>query len=295
MALLTLAHGGCGAEAYIHDHAAVSPPLWVTLSWWSFEPSIVLALAASAGLYLYGLGDLRRHLGERFQPGAKPWLFFGGLGLFAAALLSPLDALANYLLSAHILQHFLLSVLAPPLLLLGVPRQLLLLALRRQWMRRALSALTQPVFTWVLYHAVLGLWLLPGPYQAALASDSLHVLQHLSLTASGLAFWWVVVSPLPSVRHLGYSLRLLYLLLASVFHLFYALPLALADQVLYPVYLTVPRLWGTTPTGDQALAAVLMGAMDFAYWLAVILVFFAWTAPREEPAAASLGEEPQRR
>lgn len=282
LALLLTAHGGCGAEAYVSDHQAVSPPLSVVLAWWTLEPSVILGLALAGLVYAYGLRELRRHLGRQPAMGWQPVYFWVGLATLAIALLSPIDALGDYLLWAHMLQHFLLAVLAPPLLLLGLPRQLLLLALPRRWMRRALGWITQPLLTWLVYHAVLALWLIPGPYEAALHDQPLHILQHLTYLWSGLLFWWNVVSPLPSVGHLGYPVRLLYLIAASIMHLAYAVPIGLADHVLYPTYLTVPRLWGSTPMGDQALGAVIMGSMDFIYWMAVIIVFYRWTAPQGE-------------
>ncbi|MGH9206209.1 MAG: cytochrome c oxidase assembly protein, partial [Acidimicrobiales bacterium] len=129
-----------------------------------------------------------------------------GWGIVAVALLSPLDALAQLRLSMHMIQHELLMVVAPPLLLLGRPLAVALWGLpagarswaaqslrRRAPLRRAFDRLTSPLVAWGVSTAVLWAWHIPAAYDAVEANGLLHDAQHVCFFASGLLFWWPII------------------------------------------------------------------------------------------------------
>src|SRR5262245_18277347 len=134
--------------------------------------------------------------------------FLGGLATLLVAVASPLDAFAGLLLQVHMVQHLLLMMVAPPLLLLGAPLVALLRGLpavvAKDWigpflawpaLRRAFSQLTHPVACWSAVALATWLWPLPALYLLALRSPAWHAVQLATFLAAGLLFWWPVVLP----------------------------------------------------------------------------------------------------
>src|SRR5690348_14823222 len=104
--------------------ANIGLDFWLTQ--WSLEPSILIGTALITGLYLYAIGPFRRrHFTEEPVKSAQTFAFLAGVFVMFLALVSPLDELGDsYLFSAHMLQHLFLTIVGPPLLLLGTPEWL---------------------------------------------------------------------------------------------------------------------------------------------------------------------------
>jgi cytochrome c oxidase assembly factor CtaG len=214
------------------------------------------------------------------------------------ALVSPLDALGDdYLFSAHMLQHELLVVVVPPLLLLGLPKDCGAFAaqvLAFRPLARLEYILSRPWLAWILGMGTLWIWHLPLLYNAALADERIHVLEHLSFLVTAVIFWWPVFAPLSyqplSHRRMGLLPRLLYLLLAVVACDTLGTLLAYTPPGLYPAYLhpldkygILPLLrerWGITPALDQQAGGLLMGLLSDPVYLAPALIALAryWRA-----------------
>ena len=183
-------------------------------------PTILVLLAAY--IYLNGLSNWDRpsHPVNNWQKAS----FFFGLFLVFFALQSPLDPISDHLLSFHQVQHFLLRMVAPMFILLGAPLTPMLRGLppwarqgiirplaRNHYVRQLYSLLTNPIFTIFFFMGSLYLWQFPGAFNLALRSDEVHALMHLTMSASGFLFWWVVIDPPPHRSRLHYGLRVLYL------------------------------------------------------------------------------------
>src|SRR5215211_6706683 len=175
------------------------------------------------------------------------------------ALLSPLDALSSALASAHMVQHLLLLLVAAPLLALGAPSSAILrgspLAVRRasgRWRRRLrlthgnLGVLRHPAAVWLLSVGVLWFWHAATPYDAALDSEPLHLLEHASFLVTAVLFWHVVVGVRGAVRVSGGLGVLLVFAMAmqSVFLFFFLMIRRPPRSTLFP-YTTAP--WGLDP------------------------------------------------
>ncbi len=267
----------------------MSPVVRAALASWAV-PAWPTALLAGVAL-VYGRGWRRL---ARLRPTLFPrWrllCFLGGLAVLWIAIASPLDAFGGLLLSAHMVQHLLLTSLAPPLLLLGAPEAVLLKGLPRAAARDALG----PYLAWpplrrlgrALTHPVVGLsamtlalwgWHVPGAYERALASPAWHGVEHACFLAAGLLFWWPVVLPWPSRPWWPRVAIPLYLLAGDVANTALAAVLTFSDRILYPTYASAPRLFGLSAAADQSLAGVLM-------WVPGSLAFLApavWIAARE--------------
>ena len=254
------------------------------VSHWALSPSVDVPMACVAGLYL---------LGARRAAGRWPWRrsvsFLAGLACLLAALQSGIDAYDDRLLSVHMVQHMLILLLAPLLLLGGRPVVLGLAALppaRRSGPARLLARtrpFTTPAAGLAVFAGVVVLTHLPGFYDAALRHDWIHYAEHLLYMLAGLVMWSPLVDADPSPRHRLSGLgRLVYLILAM-------LPMALVGAYLnrhaslvYPAYGPPAGALGISALDDQAQAGAIMWVLGNSIMVAVGL----WAA-----LAAMVAEE----
>jgi len=279
----------------------VAPEFPGVLAAWSLEPVTVAALA-SAALAYDRAGRVARLLTPHHPvPTWRKGAFFGGLAVVAVALLSPVDTYAEVLLSAHMVQHVLLTLVAAPLLLLGRPGPLALRVVsperRRRWLRIGHGRLgrlaSSPVLAWSLFAAVGWVIHFSPLFDAALRSRPVHVAEHALFLATALLFWRPVVGGLPARRPLPHSIRLLYLAVAMPQNTFLALAIFGADRVLYPHYAEVVRPWGPSPLADQRQGAGIMWvAGDLLLLVSVLLVAAAWARHEERETARAERREP---
>ncbi|KRT75325.1 MAG: hypothetical protein XU13_C0002G0012 [Candidatus Rokubacteria bacterium CSP1-6] len=255
---------------------------------WDIHADVLAGLALFGAAYLWGIGRLRRHSSA---DGVEAWriaLFFAGLGTIFVALNGPIHDLSDRsLVSVHMLQHLLLTLVAPPLLLLGVPGRLLAPALRSAAGRTIGRRLTRPLPALAIFTVVFTAWHLPVLYELALRHHGLHILEHLLLMAAAVLLWCPVLSPLPEWR-LSPPAQLLYLFVAGIPMVPVAAFITLTDRILYPFYGEAPWQWGLSPLADQRLGGVLMwigGPMVFL--VAMTIVYFRWMGRDVEPAVAA--------
>jgi cytochrome c oxidase assembly factor CtaG len=216
--------------------------------------------------------------------------FLAGLATVLLAVASPLDAFAALLLQVHMLQHVLLTMIAPPLLWLGAPTLPLLRGLPARLAKRGLApfltwpalrrlgrALAHPLGGWLALLLATALWHLPGPYQLALRSPGWHELEHACFLIAGLWFWFPVVQPYPARPRWPRWAMIPYLLLADVFNTALAALFAFAARPLYPAYSAVPALTAGGALGDQTMAGALMWVTgSVAYLAAVAVIVVEW-------------------
>src|SRR4051794_32731593 len=155
---------------------------------WSFEPSVLLGCA---GLLL-GYMWMQRF---RLNPGSI--FFTAGVLVLLLALVSPLHALGEtYLFSAHMVQHLLLVLVVPPLLILGTPAWMFRRALQWEPARKLEAVLGHPFPAWFLVTVAIYAWHLPVLFNATLANPAIHTLEHVIFLVTGTIFWWPVMNPL---------------------------------------------------------------------------------------------------
>ena len=269
---------------------------------WNVNPLPTLLLLLAANLYLTGLSRW-----ERPSHPVKMWQkvsFFAGLLFLFVALQSPLEALAEHMFSFHQIQHLLLRMFGPLLILLGAPltpmlRGLPPWALHRvvrpivgnPGARRAYEILTNPVFTTVLFLGVLYLWQVPAAHNAALRNAALHEFMHFTMLASGLLFWWLVVDPKPHRSRLHYGLRILYLGLIVIPNTMLGAGITFSDHVIYNAYSEVEQPFNMSLQTDQeiggAILWVLGDMMSVIVAGAVMIMWFQREEAKEPQDAAS--------
>src|SRR5688572_23448042 len=244
---------------------------------------------------------------------AKPnqLIFYAiALGAIGCALLSPLDDLASYLLIAHMVQHELLMVLAPPLILLANPVPVLLWGLsgssrlqagnlltRHSVIRRMRDFLGWMPIAWSLYVANLWAWHHPVLYQAALEDPWIHDIEHILFFLTALVFWWPIINPTSRATPVQYGVRILYLFFAAAQDTVLSGLIAFSREVLYPHYETALRLWDLTPREDQIGGGLVMfGAGSLTYLVAILILVNALLGEGERKSSTkrALGDSAEK-
>ena len=265
---------------------------WAT---WSGDGTLRAGLLLLAGLYLLGIGPLRR----RFRLGPAPSrgrvaLYLSGVALLFAALEGPLHELSDtYLFSAHMVQHMLVTLFAPPLLLLGTPGWLLRPIVTQRHVLPVARALTRALPAALLFNVVFIVYHWPVYYNAVAASHSLHVATHLLFIALAVITWWPLLSPVAELPPLPYPLRMVYSFAQTISGFLIGTFLTNAQAVLYPSYSLAPRVWGISPLNDQVLGALIMWVLGGLYFLLVFsAIYFVWA--HKEGVADEVVEAPRR-
>lgn len=238
----------------------------------------------------------RRVCLDRAVSARTTFSFFLGWLTLAIALLSPLDALAEQLFTAHMVQHELLILVAAPLLVLGRPlavwmwafptggRRALAHGVRNPGLHNAWAALSHPLTAWTLHAAVLWGWHAPSLFERALADESHHVVQHASFLGTAMLFWWSVwrkarpdagalLSVFTTMMHSGALGALL----------------TFSPAAWYPAYAPTSGEWGLSLIEDQQLGGLVMWVPGGLVYLAAGLALTSrWLKPAERQHSTSI-------
>ena len=251
-----------------------------TTAWTWNSIVFILSAVASVGYFLA--------FGQR----GRPLYFAAAVVMFLLAFISPFNALASgYLFSAHMLQHILLVLIVPALLVLSLPRSFSL--------RPPLTYLTQPLIGWIAGVGAMWLWHVPTLCNAAATSRTVSAIQATSLLLMGSLFWWQVLAPREEQR-LSPPAGIVYLFTACTACSVLGIILTFAPVSICPVYQSpVDRLgmlgtirgdWGLTSGRDQQIGGLLMWVPMCAIYVTAILAQLArwhsYPAPQTEKSNA---------
>lgn len=259
---------------------------------WTFEPSAVAGLALAALAYLLAVGPLRRRLGgPAALPAARCALFLAGLATIAAALVTPLDFLAdNYLFSAHMVQHQLLVLVAPPLLLAGIPGWLVPRFDRQSSAYALLYRFTRPLTAFVVFNVVFAISHAPRLYDAMLHSEALHAGEHLLYLATALLAWWPLLGSSSQFPRPNRAFQMVYAFGQTLPMFMVGALITLSESVIYRFYAQPSHVvglrmllgWEVSPLADQRLGGLLMWLGGSLFYLgALTAVWFVWAAEAE--------------
>ncbi len=263
-------------------NAPVGLHFWLTE--WNWQPSIIGGAILILALYTYAVGPFR----EKFYPSEafSMWravAFQLGVILMFLSLFSALDELGDrYLFSAHMLQHLILTMVGPPLMLIGTPGWLIRPLLRNRIILKIGKVLTHPAVAFTLFNADLWLWHAPALYDATLFNENLHILEHLTFIIFGVIFWWPMFSPVQEdLPRLSTGGQILYLFFGSMPMVLLGAGLTFA-QPLYAPYVYAPRVWGLSPATDQQLGGLIMWVPVSLYMIAIMsILFIRWMQQQE--------------
>jgi cytochrome c oxidase assembly factor CtaG len=264
---------------------------WLTQ--WNLEPSILIGTALITGLYLYTIGPVRkRHYPDEQVKTGQTIAFLLGMLIMFLALVSPLDELGDsYLFSAHMVQHLCLTIIGPPLLLLGTPEWLVKPALRNKVIFNIAKVLTYPVVAFVLYNVDFWLWHAPPLYIATLENQTIHVLEHLTFIVFGLLYWWPLCSPSKDLPRLSFGGQIIYLFLSGMPSVLLGAGLTFSSP-LYAPYIAAPRIWGISAATDQQLGGLIMWVPVSIFYIVIMsIIFIRWMTQQEAKQQAKEAEE----
>lgn len=266
---------------------------------WSFEPTIVAGLVVACALYVYAWRCGLMSVGDDVSPWlkharARPLYFALGIAVTFIALQSPIDRGGDeYLFSLHMLQHLLLMMVAPPLVLLGIVGMRTLPRGCAPRLRHLWWAITRPWPAVVVFNVVMLVWHIPALYDTTLTTEPIHIVEHLSFIAVGVVFWWAIVDPVrgPATKTVSPLEKIAAMVVSGIPPTVLGLIFALSPLAFYDFYISAPRLWGISAVADQQYGGVLMlGLGNIIYFIAITIVFvrLLGDAARDEDEAARL-------
>jgi cytochrome c oxidase assembly factor CtaG len=219
------------------------------------DPFQLLPPAAGAFLYAMRVRTLRRR--DTPLPARRPALFALGVALIAAALVWPVETLADDLFALHMVQHLLLGDLGPLCIVAGLTGPVLRPLLSLSAVAR-LRVLAHPVVALPLWAANLYVWHLPVLYEAALRHDALHALEHIAFFTAGALMWVPVLEVLPAPEWFGTAAKMGYMVAVRVVSTVLGNVFVWAGQPFYSFYEHADRPWGLSAGADQGIAGSVM-------------------------------------
>jgi putative membrane protein len=256
---------------------------------WEPHPDVWLLV----GMIVAGYATAIVRLGPRFtrageavvRPFQVACFGAGALALLVASDWPIHDLGERYLFSVHMVQHLVYSLIAAPLLLLGIPTWLARRLLSPPAVLRVVRSLCRFIPATIIFNVVVVVTHVPAVVDAALHHAVIHFFLHAVVLVSALIVWMPLVSPLPEVPRFHPLMRMLFLFLQSVVPTVPASFLTFGDHPLYHFYETVPRLWGISALDDMQQAGLIMKiAAGTVLWVIIAIVFFRWYADEEDSA-----------
>ena len=287
---------------------------------WNWRPEVIIVLGLAAGLYIRGWVLLRRRTKphKRKRRAGQPYsltavwrliFYLSGIFVIGIALLSPIDVLGGQLFFMHMIQHLLLIMIAPALLLIANPMAVTLWGMPtkvrkpvgkglsfilnsdskyRGWIRSA----TSPGLVWLMWVIVIVGWHDPGMYNWALESEAAHNFEHITFFIVSMLYWWLVIGAGPRI-HKQFSLvgRIAFVILAIPPNMLTGMVIAFTPTPQYTYYLNVPRIWNVDVLTDQMWSGVIMwvpGSMMFIIAALVLIAELLGEEERKPPMPESL-------
>ena len=264
---------------------------------WQFAPVVTAIVAVLAVLYLVGIVRVRRRHPVRPWPLLRSAAFYAGLAVIVIATQSSIGAYDDVLFSVHMVQHLLLIMVAPVLLVLGRPVTLLLHASRNplhSWTKavirsRVVTVLTFPPVAAFIYAATIIGTHLTGFMNVTLQHEQIHNAEHVVYLLAGYIYFLPLIGSEPIRWRMSFPSRFLLLALSMPVDTFVGVVLLQANRELFPAYLTTGRTWGPTPLDDLHLGGAIMwvggDAIMFALMVGVFVAFLG-----DKRAQGSMGD-----
>jgi putative copper resistance protein D len=274
------------------------PPLTVAeaVTRWQFAPAVTVLVVAAAGLYLWGAVRVRRRHPARPWPPWRTASFLGGLAVIVIATQSGIGSYDDVLFWDHMVQHLLLLMVAPPLLVVGQPATLLLHASRNPvhtWGKkllrsRVVSWITWPPFGVVLYTATVVGTHLTGFMNVVQTNGAVHDAEHALYLIAGYLYFLPLIGREPIRWRVSYPTRLFLLFVSMPVDAFTGVALGSEHSNPFPGLAQGRPAWAPSPVDDVHIGGAVMWVGGAGIMFALILtVFFAWS--RETRADGGLG------
>src|SRR4051794_2871543 len=256
---------------------------------WVPHPEVWLLVGSLVGLYVYAA----RVIGPKVVPAGTPavtrsqrrWFAAGIVVLWLASDWPIHDIGEQYLFLVHMIQHLLLTLVMPPMMLLATPEWLARLVLGQGLVNRVVHRLARPVPAGALMAIATLMTHAPVVVNTATEHAGIHYGVHTVLVLVALLFWMPVAGPLPELR-ISLPGQMIYLFVQSLVPTVPGAWMVFADQAVYAHYDIPQRLWNISVVSDQQAAGAIMKLVGGTYlWVIITMLFFRW-AQRHEQATA---------
>ncbi len=253
---------------------------------WPLEPSVLIGTLLLTAVYLGAATRWRSRFPDaRPIPPGRIAAFLLALATMLLALITPIADLSdNYLFSVHMVEHMLLTLVVPPLLLVGVPGWMLRpLIVRFPFLLSIGRQLVKPLVAYGLFNIIFISYHLPTFYDLSLAVPPLHAAFHQLFIVTAIITWWPILSPLRELPPLPPPAQMIYLFAHTLPSGLLGALFTFADVALYSQYVNAPRVWPSlTPLADQQLGGVIMWVIGGTFFLgAFAIVFLRWALAAE--------------
>ncbi|HEX4437597.1 MAG TPA: cytochrome c oxidase assembly protein [Solirubrobacteraceae bacterium] len=253
---------------------------------WTLSPGVLIGAALVLGVYVRRWRAVRLSGSPRATAEAPVWrlcCFLGSILVTVIALISPIDALADQLFFAHMIQHMLLLDLAPILGILGLTKVILRPVTRAVHdLERKAGPLAHPAFAVLLYIAAIWGWHVPAAYDLAVRHPLVHILEHVTFVLAGSLYWWHLLSPIRARLRLDGMGPVIYMASTKLFVGALGMGLAFAPSALYPYYVHHARVWGISAVEDQGIAGLIMAVeQSLVMGVAIVVLFVRALAESE--------------
>jgi putative membrane protein len=257
---------------------------------WHPHPDVWLLLGIPLVGYFLALRRLAPRITSPGEPAAtrrQKTAFVLGMATLWVASDWPIHELAEHSMYwVHMVQHLLQALVAPPLLLVGIPAWMARAMLRPRVVLRLARTMSRPIPALLVFNAVIALIHWPEVVNLMVRSELAHLGFHILIVGSALLMWMPVFSPLLEIPRLPYPLQMLYLFLQSLLPTVPASFMTFADSPLFDAYVNLPRPWGMSAVTDQMIAGLTMKIVGgLILWTVIAYLFFTWY--RQEEAEGS--------
>ncbi|MFF8838064.1 cytochrome c oxidase assembly protein [Streptomyces sp. NPDC015130] len=256
-----------------------------------FSPDLFFLIGCLAGLGLYGWGVARlRRRGDAW-PVSRTVFFTVGVLSIALVMCTKLNDYGMVMFSVHMVQHMVISMLSPILLLLGAPvtlalralpvadrgstgpRELLLKLLHSRYMK----VITHPGFTIPMFIASLYALYFTPLFDFLMGSKPGHIGMMVHFLMVGLVFFWPIMGVDPGPHRPGYVMRMLELFAGMPFHAFFGIALMMASEPMVGTYMSPPASLGIDALSDQNAAGGIAWAFsEIPSVLVLIALVYQW-------------------
>ncbi|MFF1685879.1 MULTISPECIES: cytochrome c oxidase assembly protein [unclassified Streptomyces] len=264
---------------------------------WSADPFFLIGCLVALGLYGWGVVRLARR-GDTWQVG-RTLSFVVGVLTVLLVMCTKLNDYGMVMFSVHMVQHMVISMLSPILLLMGAPitlalrampvarrgtkgpRELLLMLLHSRYMR----IITHPAFTIPLFIASLYALYFTPIFDTLMGSKVGHIGMMVHFLAVGLVFFWPIMGVDPGPHRPGYVMRMLELFAGMPFHAFFGIALMMASGPMIGTYEHPPASLGIDALADQTAAGGIAWAFSEVPSVLVLLaLLFQWKKSEDRQA-----------
>tara|TARA_B100000676_G_scaffold38257_1_gene36136 strand:+ start:1466 stop:2260 length:795 start_codon:yes stop_codon:yes gene_type:complete len=246
---------------------------------WHGHIEVVLGLGFLQLAYLYFTGPYRKKKYPEIPKSPYRNLLFtlGNLMIFLS-ISSPIHVLSDdFLFSVHMFQHIVITLLSPPLLILGTPSWLISPIFNIKITLKIFKIIFHPLITVIFFNFIFSVWHLPVLYELSVKFHWIHVFEHVLFMLAAIMMWWPLCSQIKQIPQLPYPLQMIYLFVMSLAQIIVFGIVTFARQPIYQHYIQAERIFGISPLLDQQIGGIIMKVgSGFMFLFLIVLAFYKW-------------------